>query len=135
MAHESHLLRVCLSTAHFLEEEVAAANESIRLPPASIHAVNRRSTILAIDSHSLVHALLVRAEPAEEHAHVLVDTLDNHYCVSINLAHGADRRASISKLRLPGPASRRRPIKLATKVVLGDHVFVSFEPKRIHFYN
>ena len=135
MANEGHLLRVGLIPAHLLIEEVTTAEERLGLPPVGVHAINCCSSLLTIDRDSLVETLLIGTEQAECHAEILVTTL--HYLdrVGIDLAHRADGCLSILKLGLECPARCGGPIHLSPQMVLGDHVLVRLEPKRIHFSN
>ena len=86
MAHKGRKLWPIL-TSRLRVKQVTTPDESPRLPPVRIHAVNRGRAILAIHSDPLVDALLVDAKVIEGESHVLVATLDNLDCVRIDLAH------------------------------------------------
>ena len=135
MANEGHLLRVGLIPAHLLVEEIATAEERLGLPPVGVHAINCRGSLLTIDRDSLVEALLIGTEQAESHAEILVTTLHDLDRICIDLAHRADGSLGILKLGLECPARCGGPIHLSPQMVLGDHVLVRLEPKRIHFSN
>lgn len=89
MAHKGRQFGTVLCSS-LRVKQIASANESPRLPPVGIHAINGGCALLAIHRDSLIDTLLVNAKVLESESHVLVFTFNDLDGVCIDLSNRAD---------------------------------------------
>ena len=114
-------------------EQVSAAHEGFIVPPVSINSVNSDCLLLSVNYNSFVKAFLGRAEVLIKETKVLISSLHNFNCISIELANAADGHVLLCQVIIKSPASSLSPVYFFTQMVFGDHVLVILKPKTCHF--
>ena len=116
-----------------LVEKISLSEVGLFVPPVNVNPIDSGCLFLPVDNHTLVNALLIRAEEAEVETGFLVNSFNNFNRVFVNRSHWANRHILVSQVMLECPPRGLRPVEASSEMVFDNCVLIMFKPKTYHF--
>ena len=114
-------------------KEVSSPQEWSVVEPVDVHSIDCDGLVSAVDNNALVNVLLITSYLVVERL-VHIAALHDLDCVWIELLDGGNGPVTLGEVTLEGPLGCLGPVCLG-EGVLGDHVFVGFEPETCHLFS